>query len=215
MIVAAGALGCEPPPKASQHPPAGAVATGAAAAVSASASPTTAASAQAQAPSGVETAGGQGNPIKLDAPPAGEPVGADKGPRCPPTVDAPDPPGALAWISGCAIKIAKPILFPPDKYTILPASFPVLDAVVEILRRESALRVEIRGHTDPPNGPKYGMNLSQRRADSVARYLIENGIEQGRLVRKGYGEDMPIASNKTEEGRRANRRIEFIIIEAR
>jgi outer membrane protein OmpA-like peptidoglycan-associated protein len=71
--------------------------------------------------------------------------------------------------------------------------------------------VEIQGHTDSRGSDKYNQGLSERRANSVRNWLISNGVEPERMEAKGYGESMPIDSNRTRSGRAANRRVQFII----
>ncbi len=71
------------------------------------------------------------------------------------------------------------------------------------------VKVEIRGYTDSVGGWELNQTLSQRRANSVKKYLVNSGIQGERLLAKGYGEADPIASNKSAGGRAENRRIEF------
>ena len=100
-----------------------------------------------------------------------------------------------------------------DDYRIGEASFPILDQVVDIMKRYPALRLEIAAHTDNMGSFEYNMTLSQRRAQSMVDYLVSRGVEAERLIGKGYGESRPIASNTTEEGKMLNRRVEFIIMD--
>jgi len=102
-----------------------------------------------------------------------------------------------------------------DDYRIGEASYPILDQVVDIMKRYPALSLEIAAHTDNMGSFEYNMILSQRRAQSMVDYLISQGIEAERLIGKGYGESRPIASNTTEEGKMLNRRVEFIILDER
>jgi len=74
------------------------------------------------------------------------------------------------------------------------------------------LAMEISAHTDDIGSFEYNMQLSQARAQSIVDYLVSKGIEERRLVAKGYGEAKPISSNNTEEGRMKNRRVEFTIL---
>jgi OOP family OmpA-OmpF porin len=134
----------------------------------------------------------------------------DTPPPCPPEVSA--PPGALAWVSGCAIHLAKGVIFDIAKATLRNESLPTLDAVAAILHREATIRVEIRGHINAQSGPAYGRKLSQQRAQSVMRYLLNQGVARERLSAKGYEDNVPLFDPKTEEGRIKNRRIEFIIV---
>lgn len=102
-----------------------------------------------------------------------------------------------------------------DDYRISPASFVLLDQVVEILNRYPGIKLEIAAHTDNMGSFEYNMDLSQKRAQSMVNYLVQKGIDPERLVGKGYGESRPIADNNTEEGRSINRRVEFIILDER
>ena len=104
------------------------------------------------------------------------------------------------------------IFFDFDKTTLKEESFVELDKVVEFLNSNGSLEIEIAGHTDSKGGDDYNMDLSQGRAEAVVNYLIENGIDEFRLVAKGYGETVPLKSNNTDEGRAYNRRVEFTIL---
>jgi outer membrane protein OmpA-like peptidoglycan-associated protein len=72
--------------------------------------------------------------------------------------------------------------------------------------------VSIEGHTDNQGPDDYNQDLSERRAASVRRYLISQGVESERLRSKGFGESQPIDDNRTAAGRAENRRVEFLII---
>ena len=74
-----------------------------------------------------------------------------------------------------------------------------------------SLKLEISGHTDNQGGSAINKSLSQRRANSVMIHLIKQGVEASRLIAKGYGDQNPIADNKTAEGRKLNRRVELKI----
>jgi outer membrane protein OmpA-like peptidoglycan-associated protein len=71
--------------------------------------------------------------------------------------------------------------------------------------------VDVYGHTDSTGADQYNMDLSQRRADAVSRYLISRGVSSARLQAKGMGESYPVADNNTAEGRAKNRRVEVKI----
>ena len=75
-----------------------------------------------------------------------------------------------------------------------------------------ALKVELGGHTDSSGDDKVNQALSQRRADSVKKYLAGKGIAADRLTAVGYGEAQPIADNKTKAGRQENRRVELKVV---
>lgn len=86
-----------------------------------------------------------------------------------------------------------------------------LDEAVEMLKADTSVRVLVEGHTDSTGADAYNMDLSQRRAESVVRYLTANGIQMSRLSSVGRGESSPVADNDTDEGRARNRRVDFII----
>jgi OOP family OmpA-OmpF porin len=92
-------------------------------------------------------------------------------------------------------------------------SYPVLLYTIQILQNNPDMKkIEILGYTDNIGSQKYNLKLSQRRAETIRNYLVDHGISPDRLTTKGYGESNPIATNKTAEGRAANRRIEFKVI---
>ena len=88
-----------------------------------------------------------------------------------------------------------------------------LDVAAEALRACPNIRTEVEGHTDSIGSEVYNQALSQRRADSVADYLVDHGVSSGRLEAKGFGESNPIADNSTEDGRAQNRRVELKPVE--
>lgn len=88
-----------------------------------------------------------------------------------------------------------------------------LDKVVELLRGAPTLRIELSGHTDNVGSRQANQTLSEQRAKAVYDYLVTSGIDAGRLSYRGYGEEQPVASNDTEEGRRQNRRTVFTVKE--
>ena len=103
------------------------------------------------------------------------------------------------------------ITFQADSARLTAEGHDALDGVAETLKAQPALKIEIAGHTDNVGSEAYNTLLSQQRADAVRAYLISKGIEQSRLTAVGYGELEPVAPNDTEDGRRANRRVEFRI----
>ena len=82
-----------------------------------------------------------------------------------------------------------------------------LDKMIATLQRLHFVDGEIDGYTDSTGSPAYNQKLSERRAAAVADYLINHGIAGARMTVKGYGEDNPVADNKTREGRAHNRRV--------
>ena len=105
--------------------------------------------------------------------------------------------------------VIKGIFFDVNKDTIKKASSKTLDNAVKVLKDFPDVKVEIGGHTDSDGSRELNTDLSQRRADSVKKYLVDKGIDAGRLTTKGYGPDQPIADNTTKKGKSQNRRIEF------
>jgi outer membrane protein OmpA-like peptidoglycan-associated protein len=104
------------------------------------------------------------------------------------------------------------IFFDVDKYDLKPKSKTELQKILKFLQDNKTIRVEISGHTDNTGSAVYNKQLSQKRAQSVYDYLIQNGISGQQLVPKGYGSEQPIADNTSEEGKQKNRRIQFKII---
>jgi OOP family OmpA-OmpF porin len=106
----------------------------------------------------------------------------------------------------------KNIYFDFDKTTLKQESFTELNKVVDFLKRNSKIEIEISGHTDSKGSDDYNLTLSQGRSQSVVDYVISQGIDGSRLTAKGYGEGKPVESNDTEAGRAVNRRVEFTIL---
>jgi outer membrane protein OmpA-like peptidoglycan-associated protein len=105
------------------------------------------------------------------------------------------------------------IYFDPNKTNISPFAAKALDRSGTILKENPQIKVEIGGHTDPAGPEKVNQKMSEKRAQSAKKYLMDKfGIAENRLVTKGYGTTKPVADNKTEEGRSKNRRAEFRII---
>lgn len=90
--------------------------------------------------------------------------------------------------------------------------YPILDKVGSTLTEYGDTVIEVAGHTDSSGSAAYNKALSERRAQSVAAYLTNRGVKQQRLIVVGAGEDHPVASNATPEGRQLNRRVELTIV---
>ena len=105
------------------------------------------------------------------------------------------------------------VYFDVGKATLREESYSELNELVDYMKRREDIRVEIAGHTDNTGSKEDNLKLSQRRAEKVEDYLISKGIDARRIDPKGYGEDQPIATNKTKEGRQKNRRTEVHITE--
>lgn len=104
-----------------------------------------------------------------------------------------------------------------NKADLKPASYPALDEIVRMLNTYPNMSIELGAHTDSKGSDTYNMKLSEARAQSVVKYLVEKGIAAERLVAKGYGETAPIAPNEIDgkdnpEGREKNRRTEFKVL---
>ncbi len=150
----------------------------------------------------------------------------DKDDKCP------DQPGP-AQNDGCPVAEGEPLVsietdserlslkdaihFDTAKDTIKPESFRLLDQVGELLRQHTELkRIRVEGHTDNVGSAPYNKDLSDRRARSVVRYLVERtGVPRSRLDPVGYGFERPVATNETAVGRSRNRRVEFTILQER
>lgn len=134
--------------------------------------------------------------------------------QCPET-----PVGLKVDETGCAIvaEVKKLLVLEGIKFEfgsskIAEESKKLLDnTALRAMNENPSLRVRIEGHTDSVGPEDYNMNLSLRRAEAVMNYLVSRGVESYRMEALGKGEDYPIASNDSEEGRGHNRRIEFII----
>jgi outer membrane protein OmpA-like peptidoglycan-associated protein len=105
------------------------------------------------------------------------------------------------------------IFFETGKATLTSQSRLELEKAIELLRVNPSMVIEIGGHTDNVGDDAYNMKLSHDRAKSVREYLVNSGINSDRVQAKGYGELNPVATNDTEDGRKANRRTEFVILE--
>jgi outer membrane protein OmpA-like peptidoglycan-associated protein/tetratricopeptide (TPR) repeat protein len=108
--------------------------------------------------------------------------------------------------------ILKNIFFDFDKATLRPESTNELDRLTKLLNDVPTLKIEISGHTDSKGADAYNKTLSNNRAKAVVDHLVSKGIAADRLTSVGFGEEQPIDSNDTEEGRQMNRRTEFKIL---
>ena len=111
------------------------------------------------------------------------------------------------------IIILDKVEFDSGTSTIKAASYPILDEVALVIRRNPQIgRIEVQGHTDDQGADDANMRLSQARAEAVMAYLVKKGVPAERLSAKGYGEERPLTRNATPAGRAANRRVEFTIL---
>jgi outer membrane protein OmpA-like peptidoglycan-associated protein len=103
------------------------------------------------------------------------------------------------------------VTFAVDSTTISPAMRQTLDGVAQSMINYPNSLIDVMGHTDSTGSDAYNLDLSRRRADSVANYLVSRGVAGARVERIGYGEQYPIADNTSESGRQQNRRVEIRI----
>lgn len=111
------------------------------------------------------------------------------------------------------IKVLERVHFATDQDIILPESFDVLEEVARYIRNHREWQeILIEGHADSRATDAYNLDLSQRRASAVLRFMLARGIEPSRLRAQGFGRSKPIADNATEAGMSLNRRVEFTIL---
>ena len=104
------------------------------------------------------------------------------------------------------------VTFAFNSANIDPSFYPVLNDVAGVLREYNQTVVEVAGHTDNIGSEEVNQRLSEQRAGAVAQYLQAQGVQQERLITVGGGKRYPIASNDTEAGRAANRRVEITLV---
>lgn len=106
----------------------------------------------------------------------------------------------------------KNIYFDQSSPVLRVESFPELDQLIKLLQENPAIKILIKGHTDNAGDYKLNVKLSQERCEAVIDYLVKNKIEKSRLKADGKGPDEPVSPNTTEESRRKNRRVEFMVL---
>lgn len=104
------------------------------------------------------------------------------------------------------------VFFDVDKYDLKPESMLELDKLVQLMRKFPFMKIEIGGHTDNTGDPAKNKTLSMNRAKAVKAYLVSKGIDATRLTAVGYGDSLPIADNKTDQGKAQNRRTVFKVM---
>lgn len=107
------------------------------------------------------------------------------------------------------------VTFPVNSSAIQPEFQQTLGEVANTLAQYEKSYIDVYGHTDSTGTDAYNQSLSERRASSVANFLSNSGVQRARVETRGFGESQPIASNSTEEGRSANRRVELKIVPIR
>jgi len=114
---------------------------------------------------------------------------------------------------GNVLIAAQGFWFPPGQSEIDAVNFPLLNKIVRAIGEFPASHIEVMGHTDATGDAELNRTLSKLRADKVARFLVDvGGVQPQRVMAEGYGEERPVASNDTVEGRAANRRVEVLIV---
>lgn len=118
----------------------------------------------------------------------------------------------LSPITTGSVIALRNIFFNTASYDLLPASNVELDKLVQLLKMNPDLRIELGGHTDDVGADAANMTLSVNRAKAVRDFVVAQGIDASRIVANGYGETKPVATNETEEGRAQNRRTEVTVL---
>jgi outer membrane protein OmpA-like peptidoglycan-associated protein/tetratricopeptide (TPR) repeat protein len=111
-----------------------------------------------------------------------------------------------------ATVVLKNVFFDVNKFELKPESQGELDKIVQLMKDNPALKIQISGYTDNVGKPADNLSLSNNRAKAVVNYLVSKGITSKKLLAKGFGETQPIADNNTEEGRARNRRTEMKVV---
>jgi outer membrane protein OmpA-like peptidoglycan-associated protein len=119
--------------------------------------------------------------------------------RLDPPEPEPEPPPLISFDD---------VLFDFDRSTIRADALPILEPLLEMLRADPGMNIEIEGHTDWVGSDAYNEGLSQRRAQAVVEWLVSRGIARERIAAVGRGESEPVATNATASGRQLNRRVE-------
>jgi len=109
--------------------------------------------------------------------------------------------------------VLRGVHFDFDKYNIRPGDAAVLDEAAATLKQNPNVTVNVNGYTDAIGTEAYNLKLSERRANAVVNYLVEQGISASRLIPQGFGKTNFVASNDTPEGRAQNRRVELVPVQ--
>jgi OOP family OmpA-OmpF porin len=134
----------------------------------------------------------------------------DKCPDQPGSVENQGCPVLKATIKTRAQLVAANVMFAVNSTRLTSGSYPALKELADSLKSNPELNITIEGYTDNLGSEKYNLELSIKRAESVKNVLISQGIDNTRIQIKGFGDNQPIVSNKTEEGRAKNRRVVFV-----
>jgi len=133
-------------------------------------------------------------------------------PPPPPLAQAPPPPPPRIVKAPPERIVLRGVHFSFNKYDIRPESEPILEAAAVVIRKHQNLRVEVNGYCDIIGSESYNLVLSQKRAEAVRNFLVQQGVPPDRLIARGFGKTHFVASNETDEGRAQNRRVELVPI---
>jgi len=153
----------------------------------------------------------QPEPVAAPTPPPPEP---EPEPEAEPVVAA-EPKTIEIQRDVIRLKPGIKILFQTNSAQLLAESNVILDEVASVMEQNAKLRIRVEGHTDNVGKPEYNKDLSTKRAASVRTYLVGKGLAEDRLESTGCGQEVPVAENKTEDGKQQNRRVEFVILRKR
>jgi outer membrane protein OmpA-like peptidoglycan-associated protein len=131
----------------------------------------------------------------------------DRADKCPGTRA-----GARIDAAGCEaaeVMVLKGVNFATNSARLTTGSATILDDAAATLLKRGDMRMEVAGHTDDRGSAERNRDLSQQRAEAVRRYLVSKGVSAASLSARGYGEESPLADNRSESGRAANRRVEL------
>lgn len=142
----------------------------------------------------------------------GIPDNQDKCPYKPGPVENNGCPYKLIKITNNMIVLKQKIFFAFNKARVASRSYPILTEIAQAMKDHPKWKIEIQGHTDDKGSAGYNQKLSEKRAFAVYKFLMSKGIPGKRMSYVGYGEQRPIESNATEQGRAVNRRVEFHIV---
>ena len=138
------------------------------------------------------------------------------------TLEIPSMPGPIKFDQRLRIRVIQKyvrnytledVYFETGSYELTKDSWASVNKLLQAMQFNPKMKVEIAGHTDNVGDPEANLNLSQRRANTIVRWLVKKGVAADRVIGKGYGDKNPIADNSTPEGRQKNRRTEIRIIE--
>jgi len=104
------------------------------------------------------------------------------------------------------------IYFDYDASALRPDSTETLNQILTAIKKRPGIKLVIEGHTDSQGSDDYNLSLSEQRARSVVKWIVEHGIDSRQLTAKGLGESQPVADNSKPDGRALNRRVEIAVV---